>query len=144
MPAKPGKGAVNVNRNYKSFVNKMTGIKSEASVVKVLVIGMSKAKELAPVEYGTLSQSAYHRVMKIGIGVRGIGGFLAGISIYKGKEFNYAAKLHNTTNWSPRRPEFKEGGAWNPDATPFYLERGFTDPDQISLMKRAIKSEMKI
>lgn len=141
MPAKSGRGAKDVNKNYAAFVGKMTGHKTQAATAKVLVIGMTRAKELAPVEYNDLAGSAYHRVTKGANGVQGVGGFLAGIT----KDgFNYALKLHNTRNWSPRRPEDKEGPAWNPDASPFFLKRGFTDPDQKALMLRAIKTEMKI
>ena len=67
-------------------------------------------------------------------GIRGIAGFSAAYAIY----------LHQKTDWSPRRPEEKAGPGYNPNAEPKFLERGFTDRDQVAMMKKAIGSSYKI
>jgi hypothetical protein len=123
MPAKPGKGGANVVRNYKRVVGKMTGPRTESAMAKVLSIGMTGAKELAPLEYGPLINSAFRRTEKTQYGLRGVAGFAVGYAIY----------LHQNPNWSPRPPDKKTGPAWNPNATPKFLERGFTDKDQIAI-----------
>lgn len=131
----------NVLRNYAEFVDKMTNQQTQAAVTEVLVIGMTRAKELAPMEYGTLANSAFHRVTQSSGMIKGVGGFSGGMSA---KGFNYALYLHENTNWSPRSVNKKKGPAWNPDATPFYLKRAFTDSDQKALMKEAIMETMRI
>ena len=135
MPAKSGKGGKDVKRKYSVFVGKMTGPKTKSAMAKVLSIGVTGAKELAPLEYGTLINSAFRRIEgSKQLGWRGVAGFTAAYAIY----------LHQKTNWSPRPVAMKAGPAWNPNATPKFLERGFTDKDQIALMQRAIGDTYKI
>lgn len=138
MPAKSGKNAASVKRGYSAFVGRMTGPKTKAAITKTMVIGMTYAKDHAPVEYGTLVNSAFRRILENGSGVCG---FANGSSKYG---FNYAYKLHETKNWSPRRPDKKQGPAWNPNATSNYLADGFTRPDQIAKINRVLGSEYKI
>ena len=141
MPAKNGKGGKQLKQKYSTFVGKMTGPRTESAMTLVLSIGMTGAKELAPMEYGALINSAFRRIDKTKSGMIGVAGFAGGMTK---KGFNYALFLHETTKWNPRPPSEKLGPAWNPDATPKYLERGFTDKDQQSMMKKAIKGSYKI
>ena len=146
MPAKPGKSGADVKKAYNKFVGRMVGPKTEAAMAKVLSIGMTGAKELAPLEYGTLMNSAFRRIEKSSGGFRGVAGFANGTSKNKktGELFNYAFYLHEHTNWSPRAPDKKKGPAWNPNAKPKYLERGFTDPLQRKKMQMVLGSTYKI
>jgi hypothetical protein len=107
---------------------------------------MTGAKEHAPLETSTMMNSAFRRIEGSKTdGWQGVAGFANGMSNpKKGKPFNYAFFLHETTNWSPRPPSQKQGPAWNPDATPKFLERGFTDKDQIAKMQKVIGAEYKI
>lgn len=135
MPAKSGKGGKQLKQNYNKFVGRMTGPKTKSAMAKVLSIGMTGAKELAPLEYGTLINSAFRRIESSDkTGVRGVAGFTAAYSIY----------LHQKRDWKPRPVAMKQGPAWNPDATPKFLERGFTDKDQVAKMQKVIGKEYKI
>lgn len=130
MPAKAGGAPSDVKRNYAQVVGRMAGPKTEAAMAKVLSIGITGAKELAPLEYGTLMNSAYRRIEKTPTGIRGVAGFTV----------NYAVYLHEKTNWKPRPPDMKKGPAWNPDAEPKFLEKGFISPQQMTLIQQAIRS----
>ena len=134
MPAKNGKGGTQLKRKYSVFVGKMAGPKTESAMAKVLSIGMTGAKELAPLEYGTLMNSAFRRIEKTPAGIMGVAGFTV----------NYAIYLHQNPNWSPRPVNMKKGPSWNPNASPKFLERGFTDPGQKALMQKAIGSTYKL
>lgn len=141
MPAKNGKGGAQLKRKYSVFVGKMAGPKTESAMAKVLSIGMTGAKELTPREYGTLMDSAFRRIDKTPAGIMGVAGFSGGMTK---KGFNYALYLHQNTNWSPRPVNMKKGPSWNPNASPKFLERGFTDPEQKALMQKAIGSTYKL
>jgi hypothetical protein len=141
MPAKPGKSGSDVKRKYQKLVGKMAGPRTESAMAKVLSIGITRAKELAPLEYGTLMNSAFRRIDKSPNGIIGVAGFAGGVT--KGG-FNYALYLHEHKNWSPMPPDKKTGPGWNPQATPKFLERGFTDSDQRAMMQKAIGSAYKL
>ena len=141
MPAKSGKGGKQLTQKYAVFVGGMTGPKTESAMAKVLSIGVTGAKELAPLEYGSLMNSAFRRIDRSETGVRGVAGFTGGVSK---TGFNYALYLHENKNWNPRPPDKKAGPAYNPNAKPKYLDRGFTDSGQKALMQRAIGSSYKL
>lgn len=141
MPAKPGKSAKDVNRAYSVFVGGMTGPKTKAAITKVMVVGMTYAKDHAPVEYSTLINSAYRRTEGSAPDFMGVCGFAGGAS---DKGFNYALYLHEKKNWSPRSPNRKSGPAWNPNATSNYLADGFTLPKQKTMINKVLGSEYKI
>jgi hypothetical protein len=141
MPAKSGKGAKQLKGKYATFVGKMTGPKTKSAMAKVLSVGVTGAKQNAPMEYGTFIESAFRRIEKGPNGIRGIAGFSGGMSK---TGFNFGLFLHETTNWSPRAPSQKKGPSWNPNATPKFLERGFTDKDQLVMMQRSIGDTYKI
>jgi len=134
MPAKSGKNGASVKRKYAKMVGKMIGPRTESAMAKVLSTGMTGAKELAPLEYGTLINSAFRRIEYTQHGIRGIAGFTAAYAIY----------LHENRNWSPRPVSMKKGPGWNPNAKPKFLERGFTDSSQRALMQKAIGSSYKL
>jgi len=134
MPAVTGKDGKAMKGKYLALVGKMTGPKTESAMAKILSIGITGAKELAPLEYGTLMNSAFRRIEKTGAGIRGVAGF----TVY------YAYYLHEKLNWKPLRPEFKKGPGWNADAEPKFLEKGFTSQSQIKLMQTALGDEYKL
>ena len=134
MPAVSGKGAARLNQRYKQLICRMTGPKTETAMALVLSIGITGAKELAPMEYGTLMNSAYRRINKTPTGIQGIAGFGVAYAIY----------LHENPNWSPRPVNMKTGPAWNPNAEPKFLEKGFTSNEQKALIQRAIKAEYRL
>ncbi|AGH16068.1 hypothetical protein VPKG_00031 [Vibrio phage pYD21-A] len=133
MPAKSGKDGNALKNKYENYVGRMTGPRTKAAMAKVLSIGMTGAKELAPIEYSTLINSSFRRIEGSRLNWRGIAGFTV----------NYAVYLHEKTNWKPRPPDKKAGPAWNANATPKFLARGFTDPEQLSMIQTVIKSEYK-
>ena len=140
MPYKAGHGPQQLKAKYKATVTKMAGPKAESAMAKILSIGMTGAKELTPMEYGNLMNSAFRRVERHPTEVVGLMGYTGGMTA---KGFNYGYHLHETTNWKPRPVGMKDGPAWNPRATPKFLERGLTDPDQKALIMRALRSEYK-
>lgn len=110
------------------MIMQISNQKTEAAITKVLSIGMTGAKQLAPMEYGTLMNSAFRRIYPEGHNLVGIAGFAV----------SYALYLHENMTWNNVAPEDKEGPAWNQDGSPKFLERGFTDESQKRLMRRAI------
>ncbi|AZU97933.1 hypothetical protein [Vibrio phage LP.1] len=133
MPARPGKTPRHVKQEYAEFVGRMTGPRTKAAIAKVLSIGMTGAKQYAPLEYGTLMNSAFRRIEGSRMNWRGIAGFTVYYSFY----------LHQRMDWNPRPPDKKAGPAWNPNARPKFLELGFTAPDQITLMQKALGEEYR-
>ena len=134
MPAKAGKGGEQLKQKYSVFVGSMTGPKTESAMAKVLSIGITGAKELAPLEYGTLMNSAFRRIEKTNTGIRGVAGF----TVY------YAYYLHERLDWKPRPVAMKSGPGANMNAEPKFLQKGFTNPDQKALMQKAIGRTYKI
>ena len=49
----------------------------------------------------------------------------------------YAAFLEFNQKWKPRPIDKKKGPAWNPNAKPHYLKRGFDDSESRALIKKA-------
>lgn len=140
MPAKSGKGGAQLKSKYENYVGSMTGPRTKACMAKVLSAGMTNAKENAPLEYGTLINSAFRRIEGSRGNWRGIAGYSGGMTE---KGFNYAFWLHENTNWSPVAPEDKQGPAWNPFAVPKFLELGFTGPLAREEIQGIISSEYR-
>ena len=139
MPAKSGKGGKQLKQKYAVFVGGMTGPRTKAAMTKVLSAGMSNAKEYAPMEYGTLINSAFRRIEgSAKMGWAGICGFTAAYAYYLHGDQTY------TPLWNPVAPEDKEGPAWNPFAKPRFLELGFTGPLAVDDIQRIIKDSYKI
>lgn len=139
MPAKSGKGGKQLVQKYSVFVGKMTGPRTKAAMGKVLSAGMTNAKENAPLEYGTLINSAFRRIEGSGkVGWYGVCGFTASYSYYLHGDQSY------TPLWKPRAPEDKQGPGWNPFATPRFLELGFIGPLALPEIQRIIQESYKI
>jgi hypothetical protein len=140
MPAKSGKDGSNVVKNYQVLVGRMTGPKTRGAVAAVMTTGMTYAKFHAPVEYNVMANSAYQRINETENSFHGECGFENGVTP---DGFNYAFWLHETLRWKPRPPNKKAGPAWNPDATPKFLEHGFTSPEQQEMINIIIKDSYK-
>ena len=137
MPAKAGKGSKQLIAKYAEKVGEITGPRTSAGIAKVMAVGMSYAKEYAPIEYGTLINSAFRRIDNVGGEPVGTCGFMANYAIYLNGTANY------TPIWKPRAPEDKEGPAWNPFATPRFLDLGFTGPLAAPEIQRVIMESYK-
>ena len=139
MPAVTGKDGKALKGKYIAFIGGMTGPKTKAALAKVISAGMTNAKENAPLEYGTLINSAFRRIE--GNKRDGWVG-RCGFTVY------YALYLHGTEKytplWKPRPPEDKDGPGWNPFATPRFLELGFIGPLAVEEIQRIIKDSYKL
>ena len=137
MPIKKG-GKAKAMQQYTAYVGRMAGPKTKAAMTKVLSAGMTNAKEYAPVEYGTLVNSAFRRIE---------GSKEAGWTGYCGFAVHYALYLTGTDTytplWKPVAPENKEGPGWNPFAKPRFLQLGFTGPLAKEEIQRIIRESYK-
>ncbi len=123
-----------LRRRYATAIGRITGPRTRSTIAKVLSAGMTNAKENAPMEYGTLINSAFRRVVGSNqMGWKGVCGFTVAYAYYLHGDDTY------TPSWSPRAPEDKEGPAWNPFATPKFLELGFVGPLAIDETERIIQ-----
>lgn len=139
MPAKSGKGGKQLKQKYSVFVGQMTGPRTKAAMVKVLSAGMTNAKENAPLEYGTLINSAFRRVEGSNqMGWVGVCGFAVSYAYYLHGDQSY------TPLWKPVAPEDKEGPGYNPFAVPRFLELGFIGPLAEPEIQRIIQDSYKI
>ena len=102
-----------IQRNAKEILTRRIPMQVERALTTVGTIVANKAQEYTPVEYGILQNSQYRVVEATANGYQVAVGYIA----------DYAAPLHNRTNWQPRPPDQKAGPAWNPNATPKFLER---------------------
>lgn len=123
----PVKGAKAVKQNMKRIFKDISEKKAPQFVNAVLSIGENHSKELAPVEFSLLVNSIIKNIDITGMITRGSLSYNTG----------YAAALEFRTDWKPRRPEFKKGPAWNPQAEPHFLMKGFEDPESRALIKKA-------
>ena len=134
MPAKSGKGGAQLKRKYSVFVGKMTGPKTKSAMAKVLSAGMTNAKENAPLEYGTLINSAFRRIEgSRQLGWTGVCGFTVAYAYYLHGDQSY------TPLWKPKPPEDKDGPGYNPFAVPRFLELGFIGPLAKDEIERIIR-----
>ena len=109
--------------------------KARATVHVVLAGARARSDEKAPLEYGTLVNSAFTEVKVNGHRVQGTFGYMT----------EYAAFLNNTTNWKPRPINMKKGPATNMNATPHFLDyHGFESPEARAEIENDIKIGMKL
>lgn len=125
----PVKGIKEVKANFNKLFTDIHHKKAVQFTNVVLSIGQSHSRELAPVEFSTLINSTIKDVDVTSSGVRGSFSY----------NTVYAARLEFREDWKPRPPEQKQGPAWNPNAKPHYLERGFEDAESQASIRRAIK-----
>jgi len=92
------------------------------------IVVQAKAMEYTPLEFGTLQNSQYREAVK-------------GNSITIGYTANYAAALHERTDWQPRPVDQKDGPAWNPDAKPQFLADALEEkrPEVMQILSGAIQ-----
>ncbi len=112
----PVVGANQIKARMKSFVSDVSDKKALQFVNSVVTQAGILSKEKAPLEFGTLHNSQMFDVVKNATGVKGT------------LSYNtlYASILNNGIyKWNPRAPANKKGPAWNPNATPHFLEYGF-------------------
>ena len=102
-----------IKRNAANTIRNKIPLNIEKALTGVGVVVANKAQEYTPIEYSNLINSQYHTVEQSTNGYRAVVVYVA----------NYAAALHNRIDWSPRKPEFKAGPAWNPRATHHFLTR---------------------
>ena len=139
MPAKNGKTADKVKQKYSVFVGGMVGPKTRSALAAVLSAGMTNAKENAPLEYGTLINSAFRRIDgSKEVGWSGVCGFAVSYAYYLHGDQSY------TPLWKPKPPEDKDGPGWNPFSTPRFLELGFIGPLAKDDIQRLIIESYKI
>ena len=109
--------------------------KARTTMHIVLAGARARSDEKAPLEYGTLVNSAFTDVKVSGYKVQGVFGYMT----------NYAAFLNNTTNWKPRPIEMKKGPATNMNATPHFLDyHGFESPEARAEIEKDIKTGMNL
>lgn len=116
----PVVGANQIKARMKSFVSDVSTKKAMQFVNSVVAQAGILSKEKAPLEFGALHDSQMFDVVKNATGVKGT------------LSYNtlYASILNNGKyKWKPRAPANKKGPAWNPSATPHFLEYGFESPE---------------
>lgn len=123
----PVVGANKIKARMKSFVSDVSDKKAMQFVNAVGSSAGILSKEKAPLEYGTLHNSQRFYVVK------NAGRVIGSLS------YNtlYASILNDGKyKWKPRPPANKKGPAWNPNATPRFLEYGFESKEgQANLAK---------
>jgi hypothetical protein len=120
-------GAAAVRRNIRRALGNIEERRAPQFINAVLSIGLNHSKELAPLEFSTLVNSAF---TEVGTGPNGPSGTLT-------YNTNYAAALEFREDWQPRPISEKSGPATNMDATPHYLQKGFEDPESQAAIRRA-------
>jgi len=116
----PVVGANQIKARMKIFVSDVSDKKALQFVNAVGAQAGILSKEKAPLEFGTLHNSQMFDVTK---GV----GYIKGTLSYNTM---YASILNDGIyKWKPRAPANKKGPAWNPNATPHFLECGFESPE---------------
>lgn len=126
----PIKGANQVRGRLQQTVRGITDKKAHQFVNAVLAQVGILSKEKAPLEYGTLHNSQRIDVVKESTRIVG------------SLSYNtmYAAILNNGQyQWNPRPPALKAGPAWNPNATPHFLEYGFESPEGQAVISRFVE-----
>lgn len=124
----PVTGIKEVRSNMRGIFKDIREKKAPEFIHAVLSIGWNASKELTPIEYGTLINSA---TMMVNVTANGIDGEL----MYN---TNYAAALEFGT-WKPVSAANKEGPADNMQAEPHFLRKGFESPESKTHIKQAEK-----
>ena len=123
----PVTGVKAVQKNMRRIFKDINDKTAPQFVNAVLSIGLTHSKELTPIEFSNLINST---ITDVDI----MDGRVTGTLTYNA---SYAAALEFRTDWKPRPPSEKAGPAWNPDATPHYLKKGFEDPESQAAIKKA-------
>lgn len=104
----------NVQRRYKKAVKRIQQ-SSEKTITEILIVIQNRAAFYTPQDTNALLNSQYRQVISETATV---------IVGRVGYTQNYAAALHERTDWTPMRPEERNppGGAYNANAQPKFLE----------------------
>ena len=130
----PVVGANKIKARMKSFVSDVSDKKAMQFVNAVGSSAGILSKEKAPREYSNLQNSQMFDVVKSA-------GRITGTLSY-GDKFPvlYASILNDGKyKWKPRPPDKKAGPAWNPNATPHFLEYGFESPEGKAMIKKYLE-----
>lgn len=89
---------------------------TEKAMTEILGVIDSQTVQYVPIDTGALINNRFRRVEATATGLIGTIGFIQ----------EYAAPLHERTNWKPKPPGSpgKKGGGFNPDATHHFLAKG--------------------
>ena len=126
----PVVGANKIKARMKSFVSDVSDKKAMQFVNAVVSQAGIISKEKAPLEIGDLHNSQRFDVVK------NAGRVIGSLS------YNtlYASILNDGKyKWNPRPPANKKGPAWNPNATPHFLEYGFESPEGQAMIKKYLE-----
>lgn len=122
-----------IQQRYRDKIDEID-LKGEKVITMIMIAIQNRAAFYTPQDTNLLINSQYRQVVgRTGNILRGIVGYTAG----------YAAALHGNDVykpvWSPRRPDERspQGGAYNPNATPFFLSRAGEEaiPDARDIMQ---------
>lgn len=100
-----------IQKNAKTLIQDEIPKDIDRALTALGVVVGNKSLEYTPVEFSMLVNSQYRVVEAKPNGYR----------VKVGYTQEYAAPLHERTNWSPRPPDQKLGPAWNPNAKPKFL-----------------------
>lgn len=123
----PLTGVTALRRNLEQTFTDIREGKAKEFVTAVLSIAWNESKLYTPIEYSNLINS-------VTMNIEVTGSITSGTLTYNA---NYAAALEFRENWKPRPPSEKSGQAWNPNATPHYLQKGFESPDSVNAINKA-------
>lgn len=117
-----------VSKRFKQTIGE-TQKKNEKAITSALIVIQGNAGFYTPQDTNALINSQYRQVAMTDAGIIGRVGYTQ----------SYAAFLHNNTTWRPLQPSERRpaGGAYNPNATHHFLERGAQESiDEIKLIFR--------
>lgn len=100
-----------IQRNARQLMRGKIPRDIERALTTIGVVVANKALEYTPVEFSLLVNSQYQI----------LSASPTSYSVRVGYTQDYAAPLHERTDWSPRQPDMKDGPAWNPNAKTKFL-----------------------
>jgi hypothetical protein len=100
-----------IQKNAKALIHNVIPKDIERALTAIGVVVGNKSLEYTPIEFSTLINSQY----RINEATQ------TKYTVRVGYTQEYAAPLHERTNWKPRPPELKDGPAWNPNAKHHFL-----------------------
>lgn len=112
------RGGNKLRRNFKTSIENKNARVKKAVTAAAFVIG-SRSDERVPVDTKALMNSRFTKVIPMAQAWRGIIGYTQ----------DYAAALHERTDWKPKPPGSpgKRTGGYNANAEPLFLEKGADD-----------------
>lgn len=152
----PVKNMGPVRSKLKATFEEIAGPMTEECITTVLIIGGGYADALTPIDLGTLVNSRFRSVKKVGDGWHGQYGYTAKYAAavhdmsgkLKGQPREDFGMTSNRSEFGPKMPEAFGGGShtgnyWDPMGEPQWLTKGF-ERDGLAEIKDAIKREMQL